>query len=157
MLVIPDILLSDTLNALAVAISPVPGGSVIRLYTNNVSPTKFSVVSDFNELTNVQVPGYAAAPLYTQNASSYRGQTGEWIFPEFIDPAFYASGPPPAPIVVYGYFVTDVAGTTLYASGIFDSAYTFSQTRDGFLLSQVYLASQDGASLTVTLPNPQPA
>jgi len=127
-----DTMLKDIVLAIEGSTNLFPAGWVVRLFTNNITPQRNSVVGDFTELTNVQVPGYAAvAPTWAgtpirQADLSWQDDTGDAIF--------QATGAPPAPIVVYGWFATNAAGTVLLGAGLLNLPYTFTSIGDGVRL-----------------------
>jgi hypothetical protein len=158
--VVPDSIMSQVLTAILLRLGTAVTGLVhIHLFKNNFTPTKNSILADFTELTNVDVPGYAASPANWFAGVPHRLPTGAWEAPDSLaDPSFVATGPPPAPIVVYGFFATDSTDAILLGSGDFTTPYTFQKTGDGFVLEALPLLIQsDGVTLTVTLPDMQPA
>lgn len=109
-----------------------PAGWVMRLYTNDLTPTNLTVIGDMTQLTNVQVPGYAAVAM-TWDATPARDQLGAWN--DYAnDAAFIATGPPPSDQIVYGWYFTDAANTVLLAAGRLDQPFTFHATGDGLRL-----------------------
>lgn len=127
-----------------------PGGFVVRLYTVNVTPTKASVPGDFTELTNVQVPGYApVAPAWA--GTPVRKPDGSWEDQGAALLHYEATGAPPAPQIVFGWYATDAAGTVLLGAGVFDVPFTFQTLGDGFDLEMVMRSLQtDGTTVTIT-------
>jgi hypothetical protein len=89
-------------------------GAVIELYKNNLNPTPFNVVADFTLVTVLDMPGYAAQPL-TAADGVFIDNLGnaEQVFDAGV---FVASAAPGAPLTVYGYFVTNAAGTVVLFS-----------------------------------------
>jgi hypothetical protein len=157
---LPDTKMSDVITAIMASLGTVATGLVhVHLYTNNVTPTKSTLLADLTELTNVQVPGYSPKSANWFAGVPHRNANGSWEIPNSLaDPAFIATGLPPIPIVVYGYFFTDSTDAILLGSGKFTSPFTFALTGDGFdLPTNPMLLQTDGLSLSVTLPNPQPA
>lgn len=80
----------------------------LRLYSNNYIPSSVSVIGSFTEVSG---GGYAAKDL----------STGDWTFSPVppvsaMQPAktIEFTGATDSPGTVYGYYITDVAGTTLY-------------------------------------------
>jgi hypothetical protein len=121
-----------------------PAGFKLHLYTNNVTPTQASLLADFTELTNVEVPGYAAAsPAW--NGTPYRNQDGSWVDYQSVAD-FVASAVPPSPQVVFGWFVTDSAATVLVAAGLLAQPFTYAQAGDGFGLEGQMKVVQESSS-----------
>jgi len=133
MFIYPDLSLPEMILALETDATIFPAGMTLRLYTNDLTPTRTTVVADLTELTNVEVPGYIlTTPAW--NGTPLRKQDGSWE--DWTDQnAFMAiGGPPPAPIVVFGWFVTNAAKTVLAASGRLAAPFVFVQDGDGFSL-----------------------
>lgn len=140
MYVYPDLLVEEIILALEADTTLFPAGMLLRLYTNNLTPTKSSVIGDFTQLTNVQVPGYAAVAI-AWDGTPVRNQDGAWV-DYGTDALFSATGAPPAPQIVYGWYMTDAANTVLVGSGRFATAFTYVQTGDGLRLEPVLQANQ---------------
>ncbi|SRR5258707_2498590 len=134
---LPDVLIKELILAAETDVNIFPAGWLVKLYVNNLTPTKNNVVADFTELTNVEVPGYAAV-AGAWNGAPVRKQDGSWEDQGAAPIQFAATGPPPAPQIVYGWFATNAAGTVLIGSGKFAAAFTFTATGDGFDLEQVF-------------------
>lgn len=148
---LPDLLQKEIIVALEADTTLFPVGWLVKLFTNNITPTKLSLVGDFTEATNVEVPGYAPV-AGAWSGAPIRKVDGSWEDQGSAPLAFAASGPPPSPQVVYGWFATNAAGTSLIGSGVFDTPFTFTTTGDGFLLEQVLNVLQEsGDSYTVKL------
>jgi len=133
MYIYPDLSLQEMILALEVDATLFPAGMTLRLYTNDLTPTRTTVKADLTELTNVEVPGYAATtPAWA--GAPLRKQDGSWE--DWTDQnAFVAAGgPPPAPQIVYGWFLANAAGTVLAAAGRLASPFTFVQDGDGLSL-----------------------
>lgn len=122
-----------------------PAGWLIRLFTNAAAPSKNSVLADFTQLTNVEVPGYAAQ-AGGWAGTFVRKQDGSWEDLGAALLTFKASGPPPSPQQVFGWYATDAGNTTLLAAGLFTTPFTFTKTGDGFALEQVLNISQTDQS-----------
>jgi hypothetical protein len=151
MYVLPDELVKELILAIEGDTTIFPAGFLVRLYTNNQTPDKGSVVGDFEELTNIQVPGYAAVAGGWVGAP-VRKQDGSWEDQGAAPLAFAASTAPPAPIPVYGWFATNAAGTVLIGAGIFEAPFTFALPGDGLSLEQVIRVIQaNGTDYTLTL------
>lgn len=110
-----------------------PAGAIISLYTNNLTPTRNNVIADFTELTSVEVPGYAPVAI-AWNGTPIRNQDASWT-DEAAQAIFAASGSPPSPQIVYGWFLQNAGKTALLGSGIFASPFTYTQSGDGFFLT----------------------
>jgi hypothetical protein len=61
MYIYPDLGLREFILALEADVILFPVGMLLKLYTNDLTPTRATVAADLTELTNVQVPGYADA------------------------------------------------------------------------------------------------
>lgn len=148
---LPDPLMKEIILAIELDAVMFPGGWLVRLYTNDLTPSKTNVVADFTELTNVQVPGYAPVAGAWQGLP-VRKPTGEWEDGGVGPLNYAASANPAAPIVVHGWFATNAAGTVLIGSGRFASPFTFALAGDGFDLEQLIRSSQvDGTDYNLLL------
>lgn len=138
---LPDVLIKELIVASEADATLFPAGWLVRLYSNNLVPSKSNVIGDFTELTNVQVPGYA--PVAGAWAGlPIRKNDGSWEDQGAAPLHFGATGPPPVPQVAFGWFATNAAGTVLIGSGRFTNPFTFTSTGDGFNLEQVMNALQ---------------
>jgi hypothetical protein len=148
---LPDSLIRELILAAELDANLFPAGWLVHLYTNNLTPDKNTVLGDFTELTNVEVPGYAAvAGGWVGNP--IRKPDGSWEDQGVGPLPFAASGPPPIPINAYGWYATNGAGTVLLASGIFAVPFGFNSAGDGFTLEQVIRCIQaNGTDYTLTL------
>lgn len=150
MYVLPDLSVREIILALEGDLTIFPAGAVLRLYVNNLTPTKTTVAADLTQLTNVEVPGYAAVPL-AWNGTPARKQDGSWEDLGALA-SFVATGAPPAPQIVYGWYLTNALGTVLYGAGIFDVPFTFTQNGDGFILEpKINAVEATGTTYTLTL------
>ena len=132
MYVLPNTMIKAFLLAIEGSTTLFPSGFLLKLYTNNITPSGTNVVGDFTQLTNVEVPGYVAgAP--TWNATPQRNQDNSWS-DSMSDILFAATSTPPSPQVVYGWLLTDSGGTTLLGAGLLDVPFTFQDNGDGFQL-----------------------
>lgn len=159
MYVIPDANMAGVITAILAQLGTTGTGAVkIHLYTNNLSPTKANVLGDFTELTTMEVPGYAAASANWFAGVPFRQPTGGWEGPDSLaDPSFVATGAPPSPQIVYGWFATDSSNAILLGSGQFTNPFTFSLSGDGFALpGNPVLTQTDNTTLTLTLPDLEP-
>jgi hypothetical protein len=133
---LPDLLQKEIIVAIEADTVMFPAGWLVRLYTNNLIPTKANVIGDFTELTNVEVPGYAAV-AGAWSGTPLRKQDGSWEDGGAGPLDYIASGAPPSPQIVYGWYATDAAKTTLIGSGAFPAPFTFTATGDGLSLEQL--------------------
>lgn len=159
MYIVPDPLMGPLLTAIELAISTAITGLVhIHLFVNNITPTKTTILANFTELTNVEVPGYVAKSSNWFAGVPYRKMDGSWSDPNsLVDPSFVATGPPPAPQIVYGFFITDSTDAILLGSGLFLVPFTFVSTGDGFSLEgEPNLLQSDGNTLTLALQDLEP-
>ena len=132
MFVLPDAALSEILIAIEGDTNIFPAGFVMRLFTNDFTPDNQSVIGDFTELTNVEVPGYAAVAI-VWDGTPIRSQLGQWD--DFAtDAPFAMTGAPPGDQAVYGWYMTDAANTALVASGRLAAPFTFHAVGDGLRL-----------------------
>jgi hypothetical protein len=108
---------------------------LVHLFTNNLVPNQNNVLGDFVELTNVQFPGYVAqaiAPVGTPYINGASIAEQDWT-----DPLFQPTLVPPAPVTIYGYYVTLhplVGVDTLVYSKKFDVPKIVQFVTDGVLL-----------------------
>jgi hypothetical protein len=157
--VIPDANVGTLLTAMLLKLgTAVTGLTHLHLYTNDLTPTKTSVLGDFTELTNVEVPGYATGSVNWFAGVPFRRQDGVWESPSSLaDPHFTATGTVPAPIVVYGFFATDSTDAILLGAGRFTSPFTFMAVGDGFVLpGNPSLNQADDLTLLFTFADLQP-
>jgi hypothetical protein len=133
---LPDVLQPELILAPEGDVNLFPAGWVVRLFTNNLTPNKANVVTDFTELTNVQVPGYLPV-AGAWKGTPIRKPDGSWEDQGAAPLEFKATGLPPAPQTVYGWFATNAAGTVLLGSGVFAAPFVFTLLGDGFTLEQV--------------------
>lgn len=147
MYIFPDALLQEIILALEADASLFPAGMTLRLYTNDVTPTRATVAGDLTELTNVEVPGYApTTPAW--NGAPFRKNDSSWEDWTDQNQFLAAGGPPPAPIVVYGWFLTDAGNTVIVGSGRFATPFTFTDDGDGFSLKARINVNQTEDTLT---------
>jgi len=151
MYILPDASQGEIITALETDVILFPAGMTLRLFTNDIVPDKTTTDADLVELTNVEVPGYAPTTP-TWAGTPHRKNDGSWE--DWTDQnAFVAAGgPPPAPIVVFGWMLENAGGTVLAASGRFASPFTFSDDGDGFNLKGLLNVVQlDDTHVQVTL------
>lgn len=154
MFIYPDGNLQEIIAALESDIVLFPGGMTLHLFTNDLTPTRTTVKADLTELTNVEVPGYVATtPAW--NGTPFRRQDGSWE--DWTDQNLFlaAGGPPPAPIVVFGWYLANAAGTLVVASGRFDAPFTFVQDGDGFSLKARMNVNQVAGNLVEVITDMQ--
>jgi len=151
MWIFPDASVQEAILALETDTTIFPAGMTLRLYTNDLTPTKVTALADLTQLTNVEVPGYAATtPAF--NGTPYRKQDGSWEDLGSITSFVAAGGPPPSAQIVYGWYLTNAGNTVLVAAGRFDAPFTFVQDGDGFALEPTIRASQvDGDNYNIFL------
>lgn len=147
----PDSNLSEIIAALEGDTTLFPVGMTLRLYTNDLTPNRATVLADLTQLTNVQVPGYAATtPAWA--GTPLRKQDGSWEDLTDLNSFIAAGGPPPAPQIVYGWYITDAGNTTLAASGRFAAPFVFVNDGDGLTLEgRLNVDQTSGTEVTVTL------
>ena len=151
MFILPDLSVSEIILALETDTTVFPVGALLRLFTNNITPTKSTVRADLTELTNAEVPGYVAVAL-AWNGTPVRKQDGSWEDLGGIVSFAAAGGPPPTPQIVYGWMLTNAAGTVLQGAGMFDVPFTFVQDGDGFALEPLLNVDQvSGSNIVVKL------
>ena len=151
MYVLPDLLIKEIILAIETDTTMFPAGWVVRLFVNNITPDKNTLLATLTEVTNVEVPGYAPVAGAWQG-TPIRKATGEWEDGGVGPLHFGATGAPPAPQIVYGWFATDAAKTVLLGSGLFLNPFTFSLSGDGFNLEQLIQANViDGADYNLKL------
>ncbi len=160
MYVTPDNLMGALITAIEAVLGTTITGLVdVHLFTNNFTPTKSNVLADFTELTNVEVPGYVKKTANWFAGTPHRLNSGAWEAPNSLaDPNFVCSGSaPPAPIPVYGFFLTDSTDAILLGSGLFAVPYTFTLLGDGFTLpGNPNLIQPNNTSLVLTFQDLEP-
>lgn len=147
MFIVPDVVAQSIESAIDLFLFNPATPVEVRLFTNAIVPNKLTVFGDFVELTALQVPGYSALgfnPVSVPNP--WRQAGGAWGNEVQSFAPFFATGPPPIPVSVYGAFLTATIGpsTILMGSFTFDAPYVFSQTGDGFFLDLVVAGRQVG-------------
>ena len=160
MLIIPDGNMAAIITAIQLQLGTAVTGLLhVHLYTNLLTPTKSNVRADFFELTILQCPGYAAKSINWYAGVPFRTPLGAWEDPSSLaDPSFIATGPPPIPVQVFGYFLTDSTDAILLGSGVFAIPFTFTFTGDGLTLEgNPSLNQPDASSIQLTFPDLQPA
>jgi hypothetical protein len=138
---LPDTLIREVILACESDANLFPSGWVVRLYVNNLAPTKATPLASFTELTNVEVPGYAPVAGVWQG-NPVRSNLGVWEDYGVGPLQFYASSAPPSPQIVYGWFATNAAGSVLLGAGQFSVPFTFTLSGDGFNLDQLAQMTQ---------------
>lgn len=120
---------SGQLNVLNLAYSGGLNAMRLRLFSNNITVADTTVIGDFTECT---FTGYAAqAPAWSTPANVANvAQTLSGTR------TFTYSGV--ATTTVYGYYLTDAAGTTLYGGETFSSPVTLSTLIPSLLLAITY-------------------
>lgn len=83
-----------------------PDDAVLRLYQNDVTLSRSTVIGDFTEPTD---PGYAPITLTSTGWSFAEVGTTGVVEAEYADQIFTLTGEQD----IYGYFVTNSAGTLL--------------------------------------------
>lgn len=149
MYIYPDLSLQAMILALEVDAALFPPGMELGLYTNDFVADRNTVLADLDLMTSVEVPGYSVTSPSWQG-TPFRKNDGSWE--DWTDQnAFIASGgPPPGPVVAFGWFLSDAAGLVLAASGRFPAPFTFSQDGDGFSLKARMNVNQvDGTNVNV--------
>lgn len=138
---LPDPLIEEIILAIEADTTMFPAGWLVKLFTNNFTPNAQNVVGDFTELTNVEVPGYAPV-AGAWLGSPVKKADQSWEDQGAAPLPFKATGVPPSPQVVYGWYATNAAGTVVLGSGVFANPFTFSLLGHGFDLEQVINVSQ---------------
>lgn len=106
------------LEALNDLIASQLNGAIVHLYTNNYTPVSTSVVGNFMELAST---GYAAQTVASWGTpvlgvDGYYTTTGGAVtFNNSTGSSWTA---------VYGWFITDAAGTTVISAGLFSAPIT---------------------------------
>jgi len=143
----PDLSLQEIILALEADVTLYPAGMTLHLFTNDFTPTRASVMADFTELTNVEVPGYAATTP-TWAGSPIRKNDGSWEDWTDQNQFLAAGGPPPTPVTVFGWYLANAGNTVVASSGRFDTPFTFTDDGDGFSLKARLNVNQTAGALT---------
>jgi len=106
-IVVPKPVLIDELNEFAVA-GNLFDGAKVHLYANDFTPDDQSVIGDFVEATYT---GYAPSTVVVWSAAGY-APNGRPTLPGGTK-TFVSGSPLLIANTVYGYYVTDTAGTKL--------------------------------------------
>ena len=109
----------------------------LRLFTNNVTLARGTILSGLTEMSNANVPGYAAAALGVAVDGGIDGNnwdTWAWALITFQATGAIVGGP----ITAYGYYVTDNANTTLIWGENFSTPQVFTNSGDGFTLTPTF-------------------
>lgn len=104
-------------------------GAVVRLFKNDITPDRTTVLAD---LTEADFAGYAASSAVVWGA----------VFSDENDAAnvvggskqFQASGPVSPAQQIYGYYVTNAAGDTLYWAERFDQPKEVNGAEDAIIV-----------------------
>jgi outer membrane lipoprotein SlyB len=97
--------LSDTLKDNTTGSGILNSGLVMRLFTNNITPTNANVIGDFTEAT---FAGYSSQTLGAWSAPSVTAHVGK------VSGAALTFTITAGSQTVYGYYVTDAGNTKLY-------------------------------------------
>ena len=113
----------DLLTQIKNAVDGILLGAKLHLFVNDVSPQKSSVVADFTEASftdyAVHDVTWSADPLTDGS---------EWKI--ISDLASFVAGAAPTPETVYGWYLTDSAGTGLIAAKRYDDPVQITQEFD---------------------------
>jgi hypothetical protein len=118
----------------------------LRLYTNDYTPLHTSVVASFTEMGAVQ--GYTLKTLTTTSWGAATPGTGTGTSTSnkasiaYAQQTFTADGTGGSQ-TVYGYFVTDNAGTTLLYAERFSTAKTYANVGDAIKITPGITNSQE--------------
>ncbi len=105
------------------------GNLVLHLYTNDVTPGETNTVASFTEST---AAGYASKTL---TASSWTVATADGVTTATYAAQLFQYT---AAETVYGYYVTDAAGTTLLWAERFTETFTAGSSGGGLYLTPTF-------------------
>jgi hypothetical protein len=139
-MVFPDAQVKEIILGLEADLNLYPAGFVMRLYTNNVTPTPQTVLGDLTQALNADIPGYAAVAI-TWDGTPSRSPDGSWI-DYGTDAPFIATGAGSGANTVYGWYLTDAANTVLLGAQLLPAPFTFTLPGDGFRVEPSIKAEQ---------------
>jgi hypothetical protein len=118
---------ADLVALLDLVLANYPATSKVHLYQNNMQPGPQNVISDFTEAT---YDDYTAIALGTFT-TPFIGPDGNAIS---VAPGIsFVDGGTTTSNTIYGFFLTNSAGSTLLLSGKFDQAILMNNTGIGFV------------------------
>lgn len=98
----------------------------LRLFKNDFTPSFDTVVGDFTEAT---FPGYALIAATTTPVTGIDAQTGNLAI-VWADGCTWNAGTIVTPETVYGWYITNTAGSSVLAAGRFDTLIVVDETDD---------------------------
>jgi hypothetical protein len=124
------------------------GPTTIRLFSNVVTPTPTSQLSDFTE---ADFTGYGAVTISSWTDSFWASQGAAFQMPG-VTVVFAPASPYTVGQVIYGYFVQNTPSSgpaTLVGAEVFPSPVSMSQAGDQIVLGFLYGISNSGLSCTI--------
>lgn len=101
------------------------GNLTLKLYGNNVTPTKSNITSDFTEIAG---GGYAAKTLLTNGWTITPGTGGVATIASYAFQDFIFTSAISAPSTIYGYFIVDGSNNLRGAVRFAESFIPFTPT-----------------------------
>lgn len=132
--VIPQTEWEAMLNALVAATAPWNGGK-IHLFKNNFTPSPTMAIGD---LTEADFTGYAASSAVTWAAAAYLPDGTAVVVGD--SKTFQVGATPTILNTVYGWYLTDAAGTTLIFARRFDTPVVLSAAHQILTILPAYPA-----------------
>ena len=122
----------DILNAAFNNVWPTGGKNlVMRLYTNNYAPTSTSTAANFTEAN-----GGGYAPITLTNGSWVQSLVNSIEQMAYAQQVFGFTGPLTTNPLIYGYYLTDAAGT-LFAAELLAVQFQPNYNGDQFFLTPI--------------------
>ena len=132
----PNIMVMDEGLALILPAYFTANTTRIKLFANNIVPTRSMNVGNFTEPAS---GGYASQPLSGANWSVYSADTPIYItYPEIT--FTFTSGLSPNP-TVYGFFITNTDGSKALFAKLLDSAFTPTIPGDNLSITPILYAA----------------
>lgn len=103
----------NNLTALKTAATGLLDGAICRLFSNNITPTKSTLLASYTEAT---FNGYAEI-VVTWNAAVVNAGDFRQIFSQLLS---WIAGAAPTPETIYGWYLVNTGGTEVIAAQRFD-------------------------------------
>lgn len=122
----------------ATTLAPAVGGVAVHLAVNAFSPSPSLSLASLTEAT---FPGYAAKNAGTGAQQLFGDPATQNLIVQLLEPAggwtWLSTGVPTPAQTVFGYYVTDNAGTTLYGSALLATPITIAGGGQGVTVGNI--------------------